>query len=110
MKPRPSLLFSRFLESRLDTLRFATVAVLKEIVSQPAPPDLASVVFTVVENPTEHFPLLVFALDKNGIEVEDDHPSYVDRWRDAIRRLPPLLSEQEEEQWGWRLLVPSGPV
>ncbi len=111
MKPRPSLLFSRFLESRLDTLRFATVAVLKEIVSQPAPPDLASVVFTVVENPTEHFPLLVFALDKNGIEVGDDHPSYVDRWRDAIRRLPPLLSEQEEEQFiVWETIDDGEPV
>jgi hypothetical protein len=95
----------------LDTLRFATVAVLKEIVSQPAPPDLASVVFTVVENPTEHFPLLVFALDKNGIEVEDDHPSYVDRWRDAIRRLPPLLSEQEEEQFiVWETIDDGEPV
>ena len=111
MKPKPSKPFSRFLKSRLETLRFATVAALKEIVSQPAPPDLASVVFDVVENPTEHFPLLVFALDKDGIEVEDDQPSYVERLRGAIRRLPPLLSEQEEEQFiVWETIDDGEPV
>lgn len=75
------------------------------------PPELASVVFTVVENPTEHFPLIVFALDKNGIEVEDDHSSYVDRLRGAIQRLPPLLSEQKEEQFTvWETIDEDEPV
>jgi hypothetical protein len=111
MVPRPSEPFSTFLGERLATLRFVTVAALKRLVSQSTPEDVASVAFAVGTNPTEQFPIVVFAWDKNGMPLNYDNSSYVRQLCDEFQRLPPLFSEQEEDDFVvWETIDDRGPV
>jgi hypothetical protein len=111
MRPRPSEPFSAFLNERLGTLRFATVATLRALISQPPPSDIASLGFAVLDNPTEQFPIAVFASDQNGMPLTRENSSYINEVCAAFESLPPLYTEHEEDQFAvWETIDEGGPV
>lgn len=111
MKHRPSEPFSAFLNERLGTLRFATVAAIRSLISQTPPSDVASLGFAVLDNPTEQFPIAVFASDQNGMPLTRENSSYIKEISTAFGSLPPLYAENEEDQFTvWETIDEGDPV
>ena len=84
------------------------ISCLREIIALPAPHELALLHFEVAGDPTEGFPLIAMAFDHQVIQLPGD---YADRICRALRALPQLFTEQEEERFiVWESIDERGPV